>query len=242
MGGQGALGLTCLSTESRSRQASAVSTPAGFNTPRRVDTANTITSLPPYSPPQGSYNELRLAQQQQPRAPADILGLRQHHEERGKHRERAERSESELKTGKYQYLLETDTEKSKVTQSPTHSPQMFKDSRAFQDPADQDEDISIKPLESRQGTETELIAGSPGSLGIFGITSRSPDTPRRTSTGPPSTASGNPCTPSSVESNEVGYRGTMTGIDPDSLEMALENLRGVKMWASALFRNYLGRD
>ena len=223
-----ALDLTAFSTESRSRQASTVNSPAGFAAPRRADTANTITSLPPYSPPQGSWSELRLSQQQ-PRAPADILGLKQHHEEKGKHKAWDERPGPELDAGRFKYLLETDTKESEVTKSPAHNPELSKASKASPDFADTDEDLFIKPLESRQGTETELVAGSPDSLGIFGTKYMPTNTLCRTSIGSASMTSATSRKPSSTESNEGEFGGTMTGIDSGSLEMVMENLRGVKM-------------
>lgn len=214
--------LTIHSQDGQSRQGSVTASPIiGFSPPRRAGTAS---SLPPYShsPPRlGSGQE-----QSSPRAktPSDLLGLKPNHQEG--------RSGQGLGSEKFKYLLEGDDGGNKSFHSPETSPLALRPSKALADVSEWGED-TLKPLESRQGTETEVAVGSPDSLGIF----LSPPDSSQKSTRSVTGASYSPgwnlrktSLPASlVQAPEANLQESQ---DHAVLEAVMDNLRGVKMYVS----------
>lgn len=208
------------SQDGRSRQGSVAASPViGYSPPARTGTAS---GLPPYSvsPPQLNRNQ----EQSCPRAktPSDLLGI--------KTRPQEGRIGPELDPGRIKFLSELTAGDEIAFGSPETRPLAPRPSEALADRSEWDED-AISPLESRQGTGSEVVVGPSGSLDMNGSPFERSRSPSRTFTGPSSFP-------------RMKFRkcslGMETGLDfkPDTaassnssmLEKVMDDLRGVRMY------------
>lgn len=201
------------STDSRSRQNSAPTSPVVFGSPRRAETSS---SLPPYSPRHMSWGQEPF--EERPRAPADILNLGSHHKE--------ERLGRDLESGKFKFLVGPDTAEKGVVESPDTSPNALPASKALIEASELDGDI-LKPLESRKGTESEVAVRSPDPLGIYPSKSASESTPSRSFTDPPPNVSARK--PSLIVKTEDPRRDLSMAWELTTLEGSMDELKGVRM-------------
>lgn len=206
--------LTSDSTDSRSRRGSESPAIAGLNPPRRTET---YASLPPYSPPQRNWEQ---EEDVQPRAktPADILGMKVEYE--------GEKSDTKLKSEKSRALLESDDiGPSKIFASPQSSPNSL---RPIRSSSDLDKAGTLRPLESRRNTETE-VASPPDALGIFNNYSTSPSL-SRIFTSPSGLSIAPSRQPSLGEpTSPILRQDSFFSLDSALLEVTMSNLSGVKM-------------
>ena len=218
--------LTRISQDGRSRQGSVAPSPViSYNPPRRAETS---TSLPPYSasPPQPHWEWERDEEHSpsQGKKPSDLLFK--------KDKDQEKRSGPELDSSRFKFLVETDEKEEKNFRFPNTSPFALRPGKAPMDLPEWGEEL-LKPISSRQGTETEIAVGSPESSKSL---SSSPESswqrkPPRTFTGPPSYPSSDVMKPPLSLSTGLGLKTDDVNLQSQTTpEASMENLRGVKMY------------
>lgn len=236
--------LTTESADGRSRQGSVAASPAGFATPRRADTFASLSSLPPYSPQRTEYG--RSGNDQQARTPADYLGpkVQVHHKEekedynkdREQDVEEKDRSGKGVDSDKFGFLLGSENKGKRAFLSPETSPAALRPFRVPGDTSAFEEMDFLKPLESRQNTENEVAISPQNSLDLWQSSPSTSSTPSRAFTGPSSLFTGPPSfsseTSRKLSTTTTGTDDTrrdMFTLDCATSEVAMEDLKGVKM-------------
>ena len=213
--------LTVNSHDGQSRRGSAAASPGtGFTSPSRTGTAG---SLPPYSSSPSSLRPSQNTSNQRAKTPPDWLGLNNDPQKEMK-------PGTDLTSGKFKFLLGEDEGENKAFQSPESSPRAKRCSKALPDLPERDEDV-LGASVSRPGTGTEVAAGSPESLKLFGSP---PESSRRdsrnTNSLPSHSTKGSRRSSVAVTTSLDSRPGTTVGLGPAVLEAAMDNLHGVRVF------------